>query len=355
MANNYKITLLPGDGIGPDVLGQAVRVLEAVSKIHDISFSFDEFLIGGAGYDAKGTPLPNETIESCLNADAVMLGAVGGPKWDSIEVSMRPEQGLLGIRKALGLFANIRPVKVYPELANASPIKNELIANTDLIVVRELTGGIYFGKRDTIDDYAYDTCEYKANEIQRICRFAANLAMTRKNKLTSVDKANVLDTSRMWRKECETLINNEFPNLSLDHMYIDAATMHLITRPSTFDVLVMDNMFGDILSDETSVLSGSMGLLPSASLNENKNGIYEPIHGSAPDIQGNDIANPIACILSAAMMLEYSLDEQAASDSIRNAVDQAISDGHRTIDIARNNEKPLKSSQLTNEIINNLN
>jgi 3-isopropylmalate dehydrogenase len=355
MASEHKIVLMPGDGIGPDVLHQGVRVLEKVSAKYGYSFVYEECLIGGIAYDSVGTPLPDKTVESCVNADAVLLGAVGGPQWDHIEVKHRPEQGLLGIRKALGLYANIRPVIVYPELADASPIKNEIVSNTDLVVVRELLGGIYFGKRDTIDDYAYDTCEYKKDEIERIIRFAANLANNRRKKLTSVDKHNVLDTSRLWRNTCEQLIRQEFPDLDLEHMYIDAATMHLITKPSYFDVLVMDNMFGDILSDETSVLSGSMGLLPSASLNESKNGIYEPIHGSAPDIVGKDIANPIASILSVAMMLDYSFEYIDAAEDIRNAVAQAITQGHRTVDIARSSDqKPLKSSQFTDQVLLNI-
>jgi 3-isopropylmalate dehydrogenase len=351
----YKIITLPGDGIGPDVCNQSLRVLKVVCEHYKIDLDIREALIGGAAYDQTGTPLPQETIDLCTQADAVLLGAVGGPRWDNIEVKNRPEQGLLGIRQAMGLFVNIRPVIVYPELTDASPLKDSIVAGTDLIVVRELTGGIYFGKRETTNDYAYDTCEYHSYEIERICKFAAKLAVSRKKRLTSVDKANVLDTSRLWRSVCQEVVSKEYPQISLEHMYIDSATMHLITKPSTFDVLVMDNMFGDILSDETSVLSGSMGLLPSASLNDNNNGIYEPIHGSAPDIIGKDIANPIGSILSCAMLLDYSLKAPEAANAIRNAVHKSIAQGYRTIDLVRHsNNDHLSTSAFTSKVIENL-
>jgi 3-isopropylmalate dehydrogenase len=294
------VVFLPGDGVGPEVAAQARRVLEAVSARFDLDLEFEEAPMGGAAIDTQGSPLPDETLALCKAADAVFLGAVGGPKWDKVPVEIRPERGLLGLRKELGLFANLRPVKTLPVLADASPLKADRLANVDIVVVRELTGGIYFGKRDRSDAAAFDTCEYTTPEIERVCRAAAKLAQARRGKITSVDKANVLDTSRLWRDVATRVFAEEFPDLEVEHLLVDAAAMHLLSRPADFDVMVTENMFGDILTDEASMLAGSMGLLPSASLGDAGPSLYEPIHGSAPDIAGRDLANPCGAILSAA-------------------------------------------------------
>ncbi|MDW8233233.1 MAG: 3-isopropylmalate dehydrogenase, partial [Roseiflexaceae bacterium] len=317
------IAALPGDGIGPEVVAEGVRVLRAVGERFGHTFEVREALIGGCAIDATGTALPDETLRLCRESDAVLLGAVGGPKWDNPEAPVRPEQGLLGIRKALGLFANLRPVTLHPRLIAASPLRPERLQGVDLLVVRELTGGIYFGEkgRDTTPDggeSAYDECVYTTAEIERIVRVAANLARNRRKKLTSVDKANVLETSRLWRSVTTRLMRDEFPDVQLDHMLVDACAMHLIRRPADFDVIVTENMFGDILTDEASMLAGSMGMLPSASLGApgdsgkaTRMGLYEPIHGSAPDIAGKGIANPLATILSVALLLRHSLGLEA--------------------------------------------
>ena len=328
---SHSVVVLPGDGIGPEVTAEAVRVLESVDGQLNLKLEFSEGLIGGAALDATGEPLPSSTIGLCKKADAILLGAVGGNKWDHLPAG--PEAGLLGLRKALGLYANLRPVKTLPELVNASPLKADRLDGVDIMVVRELTGGIYFGKRKLSSTYAYDTCEYTAEEIKRICRMAGNLAMARRRKVTSVDKHNVLDTSRLWRKTASKLFQDEFPEIELEHIYVDAAAMHLLNRPKDFDVLVTENMFGDILTDEASMLAGSLGLLPSASLSDGGPCLYEPIHGSAPDIAGSDSANPTGAILSSAMLLRHSLDLPNAAAAIEAAIAATYAAGLRTPDL----------------------
>jgi 3-isopropylmalate dehydrogenase len=329
------VVVLAGDGVGPEVTAQAVRVLEQVSVKHELKLEFEDALIGGAAYDAAGSPLPYKTVTACKASTAILLGAVGGPKWADIPVQHRPEQGLLAIRKALGLFANLRPVATMPELAAASPLKPEKLAGVDILVIRELTGGIYFGKRARSADAAFDTCEYTVAEIERVCRVAGELAKKRRRKIASVDKANVLDTSRLWRDVATRIFRTEFPDLAVEHLLVDAAAMHLLSRPADFDVMVTENMFGDILTDEASMLAGSMGLLPSASLGAGSGpGLYEPIHGSAPDIAGQGVANPCGTILSAAMLLRHSCGAETAAAAIEAAVAGAIRAGARTRDIA---------------------
>jgi 3-isopropylmalate dehydrogenase len=330
-----RIVVLAGDGVGPEVTAEAVRVLKAVSISHSLKLDFEDALIGGAAYDAVGSPLPDATVAACKRSAGILLGAVGGPKWADIPVQHRPEQGLLAIRKALGLFANLRPVTTVPELAAASPLKPEKLKGVDILVIRELTGGIYFGKRGRTAQSAFDTCEYTVEEIERVCRVAGKLAMGRRRKVTSVDKANVLDTSRLWRDVATRVFRDEFPTLTVEHLLVDAAAMHLLSRPADFDVMVTENMFGDILTDEASMLAGSMGLLPSASLGAGPGpGLYEPIHGSAPDIAGQGVANPCGTILSAAMLLRHSLGAEAAAAAIESAVTAALRSGARTRDIA---------------------
>ncbi len=328
-----NITILPGDGIGPEVTDQAVRALEAVAQKFGHDFTFREALVGGCAMDATGNPLPADTLEACKTADAVLLGAIGGPKWDNPNAKVRPEQGLLGLRKALGVYANLRPVTIHPALRTASPLKNELLEGVDLMVVRELTGGIYFGKKERREDYASDLCEYSTGEIERITRIACNLSRSRRGKITSVDKANVLETSRLWRSVFTRVVAEEFADLEVEHLLVDAAAMHLLRRPSDFDVMVTENMFGDILTDEASMLAGSLGLLPSASLGDSGPGLYEPIHGSAPDIAGTGQANPYAAILSAAMLLRHSLGLEAEAKTIEQAVAEAVEAGVLTADL----------------------
>jgi len=330
----YSVVVLPGDGIGPEVATQASAVLSAAADAHGIELRLATALIGGAAIDAHGTPLPEPTLALCEKSDAIFLGAVGGPKWAQVPVAQRPEQGLLDLRRALGLFANLRPATSYPELAGASPLRAEKLAGVDIIIVRELIGGIYFGKRGRTPTAAFDTCEYTVAEIERVCRVAGRLAQQRRFRVTSVDKANVLDTSRLWRDTAARVFADEFPDVAVEHLYVDAAAMHLLSRPAEFDVMVMDNMFGDILTDEASMLAGSLGLLPSASINDSRLGLYEPIHGSAPDIAGQDIANPIGAILSMAMLLRYSLQQEAAADAIEDAVHTCLESGLRTADLA---------------------
>ncbi|MEX2571173.1 MAG: 3-isopropylmalate dehydrogenase [Gemmatimonadota bacterium] len=339
-----SILVLPGDGIGPEVASEGVRVLRAVAERWEHDFEFSEALLGGCAIDAEGTSLPDETLTAAKSADAVLLGAVGGPKWDDPDAKVRPEQGLLGIRKALGLFANLRPVTLHPRLTGASPLRPELLEGVDLLVVRELTGGIYFGekKRETVDgvDQATDVCTYTATEVERVVRVAAELARGRRGKLTSVDKANVLETSRLWRRVTDRVMREEYPDVQLETILVDACAMHLIRRPADFDVIVTENMFGDILTDEASMLAGSMGLLPSASLGEpvpgraTRPGLYEPIHGSAPDIQGQGVANPLATILSAALLLRHSLGLEAEAAAVEAAVAEVLDGGMRTRDLA---------------------
>jgi 3-isopropylmalate dehydrogenase len=327
------ITVLPGDGIGPEVVREALRVLKAVGDRWGHSFSLHEALIGGAAIDASGVALPPETLAASREADAVLLGAVGGPKWDDPRAKVRPEQGLLAIRKGLGLYANLRPVKVNPKLLHASPLRPELLAGVDMLVVRELTGGIYFGDKLRDGDKASDTCVYSVGEVERIVRTAARIARGRRKKLCSVDKANVLETSRLWREVTERVCKQEFPDVSLSNMLVDACAMQLIRRPADFDVIVTENMFGDILTDEASMLAGSMGMLPSASLGEGKVGLYEPIHGSAPDIAGKGIANPYATILSVALLLRHSLGLETEAAAVEAAVGAAIDRAVLTTDL----------------------
>jgi 3-isopropylmalate dehydrogenase len=359
-----SITVLPGDGIGPEVTGAAVTALTVVADRFGHHFQFEEQLLGGCAIDQTGTALPTATLEACLNADAVLLGAVGGPKWDDPTAEHRPEQGLLGLRKALGLFANLRPVRPHPDLLAASPLRPERLLGVDLLVVRELTGGIYFGqpqgrRNQNGETLALDTMVYSESEIRRVTRLAFEAARGRKGKLTSVDKANVLESSRLWRQTV-SLTAADFPDIELEHLLVDAAAMHLITRPATFDVMVTANLFGDILTDEASVLTGSMGNLPSASLGETKNhlgharGLYEPIHGSAPDIAGRGIANPIGMILSAAMLLRHSLGLETEASSVEDAVGQAISEGYRTTDLSDAGPKTLNTAQMSEVILANI-
>lgn len=334
---NYNITVLRGDGIGPEIVVQAIKVLDKAGEKFGFSFNYDEKLMGGCAIDATGVPLPQETIDSCKASDSVLLGAVGGPKWDNQPGNNRPEAGLLGIRGALGLYANLRPAKIFEPLKTASPIKDSIIGDgIDIMVVRELTGGIYFGKRGRFEEdgvpAAYDTEKYSVTEVERIVRVAYDMAVKRGKKLTSVDKANVLESSRLWR-ETVNRISAEYPEVEVNHMYVDNCAMQLVRNPGQFDVIVTSNIFGDILSDEASMISGSIGMLASASLAGSKFGLYEPIHGSAPDIAGQGVANPLATILSAAMMLRFSFDEAEAADAIEAAVDKSLRIA-RTPDIA---------------------
>jgi 3-isopropylmalate dehydrogenase len=329
------IAVLPGDGIGVEVTAEAVRALAAIGAKFGHQFTFENGLLGGAAIDATGAALPDETLRLCRRADAVLMGAVGGPKWSGPEVQVRPEQGLLQLRKALGLFANLRPVVPHPAVLEASPVKSELLHGVDIMVVRELTGGIYFGEKRRSATDAVDICRYTVEEIERVVRLAGNLARTRRRKLTSIDKANVLETSRLWRSVVDRILPAEFADVAYEHMLVDAAAMHLIRKPRDFDVIVTENMFGDILTDEASMLAGSLGLLPSASLGaQSRGGLYEPIHGSAPDIAGRGIANPYAAILSAAMLLKYSLQLPAEAAALDAAVSSAIVSGVRPADIA---------------------
>lgn len=345
------ITVLPGDGIGPEVAAAGTRVLETVAAAFAHKFEFSEQLIGGAAIDAKNDPFPADTIASCLASDAILLGAVGGPKWSDPNAKIRPEQGLLALRAELAVFANLRPVKIIEQLADASPIKVNRLQGVDMMVVRELTGGIYFGDKTRDEESASDLCVYHKHEVERIVRIAARLAQRRKGNLCSVDKANVLETSRFWRDITVTTLNAEFPDINVEHMLVDAAAMHLINRPADFDVIVTENMFGDILTDEASMLAGSLGMLPSASLGESSRGLYEPIHGSAPDIAGKGIANPCGMIASIAMMLRHSLDLQEEAALIEKAIAQVIAAGARTADIATGDDKVLSTTEMTDAII----
>jgi len=345
------ITVLPGDGIGPEVVTQATRVLSIVSERWGHSFSLREALIGGAAIDQTGTALPPETLAIARETDAVLLGAVGGPKWDDPRGKVRPEQGLLAIRKGLGLYANLRPVTVNGKLLHASPLRPERLAGVDLLVVRELTGGIYFGDKLRDGDRASDTCTYTVAEVERIVRTAARIARGRRKKLCSVDKANVLETSRLWREVTERVMKQEFPDVGLSHMLVDACAMQLIRKPADFDVIVTENMFGDILTDEASMLAGSMGMLPSASLGEGKCGLYEPIHGSAPDIMGKGIANPYATILSVALLLRHSLGLETEAAAVERAVDAAIDRGVFPVDIAPAGATPASTSAAGDAVV----
>ncbi|HEY7930319.1 MAG TPA: 3-isopropylmalate dehydrogenase [Steroidobacteraceae bacterium] len=339
------IAVIAGDGIGPEVTTQAVRVLRAVTDRFHHELTLSEVPFGGAAIDLHGDPLPEATLAACQSADAVLLGAIGGPKWSSPQAKVRPESGLLRLRKLMGLYANLRPVVVHPALRNVSTLKSEVIEGVDLLFVRELTGGIYFGPKTRDATQASDLCQYSAQEIERIVRAAARLARARRRKLLSIDKSNVLETSRLWREVCERVMRAEFPDVQLEHMLVDSAAMHLIRRPRDFDVAVTENMFGDILTDEASMLCGSLGLLPSASLGEGTRGLYEPIHGSAPDIAGQGIANPYGAILSVAMLLRHSLQLEQEARAVEHAVERAIGDGVRTPDIAAPGHRPASTQE----------
>jgi 3-isopropylmalate dehydrogenase len=349
-----NIVLLPGDGIGPEVVTEAGRVLNVIAQLYGHTLEFTERLVGGCSIDQYGSSLTDETLSACQKSDAVLLGAVGGPKWDDPTAKDRPERGLLALRKGLGVFANLRPVKVHPALIDSSPLKPEKLQGVDILVIRELTGGLYFGQpKERVevgpDVRAVDTLEYHDYEIKRVVELAFQLAVKRRKKVASVDKANVLESSRLWR-QIATSIGKTHPDVSLEHVLVDTAAMKLISQPAAFDVLVTENMFGDILTDEASVLAGSMGLLPSASIGANGPGLYEPIHGSAPDIAGKGIANPIGTILSAALLLRHSLKLEAEAQAIESAVDQAIADGCRTVDLGGT----LSTRQMADEIIKRL-
>ena len=353
----YNIGLLRGDGIGPEIVDSAVRVLEAVGKKYGHEFSFTAYDIGGAALDKYGSPLPEETVKGCLASDSVLLGAVGGPKWDTLPGNLRPEKALLGIRAAMGLFTNLRPAKLYPALKDDCPLRADIVENGfDIMIVRELTGGIYFGERGMREgkygEEAYDTECYSRMEIERIAKVAFETASKRRGKLISIDKANVLESSRLWRKIVHEMAE-KYPNIECADMLVDNAAMQLVRNPAQFDVIVTSNMFGDILSDEASQITGSIGMLPSASLGDSTRGLYEPIHGSAPDIAGKNIANPIATILSAAMMLLYSFGLSKESDAIVNAVDKVLNAGYRTADIAHGGEA-LGTVEMTDKIIESL-
>lgn len=352
----FNIALLKGDGIGPEIVDSAIRVLEKIGEKFGHKFNFTSYLIGGCAIDAVGEPLPKETVDGCLASDSVLLGAVGGYKWDNLSGDKRPEKALLGIRSALGLFTNLRPAKLYPALKDASPLRQDIVSKGfDLVIVRELTGGIYFGERGYRDgkygNEAYDTEAYSEMEIRRIAKVAFETAMKRGKNLISIDKANVLETSRLWRKIMHEMAK-DYPEVTVTDMLVDNAAMQLVKNPKQFDVVVTSNMFGDILSDEASQITGSIGMLPSASLGETKRGMYEPIHGSAPDIAGQNKANPIATILSAGMMLRYSFDLQAEADAIEKAVDIVLEKGYRTADLAGDSGvEPLGCIEMTDKIL----
>ena len=346
----FKIAVIPGDGIGVDITAEAIKVMEKVAAKYDVKLNFTELKAGGAAIDAFGTPLPNETLEQCKKSDAVLLGAVGGPKWDVLPGDQRPEKALLGLRGGLGLYANLRPAKVYNVLKSASPLKNDIIEEgVDLLVVRELIGGIYFGERgrrvENGINAAYDTEAYNVEEVKKIARCAFDAAMKRRKKVTSVDKANILESSRLWREVVEE-VAKDYPEVELNHLYVDNTAMQLVRKPSQFDVILTSNMFGDILSDEASMITGSIGMLASSSVREDSFGMYEPIHGSAPDIAGKDLANPLAQILSAAMLFEYSLDMKEAARDIENAVEAVLNKGYRTGDIYTEGTKKVGTKEM---------
>jgi 3-isopropylmalate dehydrogenase len=350
----YRIAILSGDGIGPEVIAEARKVIEKLSRKYALEFDFKECLIGGAAIDQTGLPLPSETLDICQNSDAVLLGAVGGPQWEKLDYMIRPEKGLLQLRQKLGLFANLRPAKMFPGLANASSLKKEVVEEIDLIIVRELTGGIYFGEpRGQIDSpegkKGFDTMVYTTSEIERIGRLAFNNALRRRKKLTSVDKANVLKTSELWRQVI-TKLADDYPDVELNHLYVDNCAMQLVRNPKQFDVIVTSNLFGDIISDEAAMLVGSIGLLPSASMRDEL-GLYEPVHGSAPDIAGKNKANPLATILSTAMMLRYSFGLLREAEAVETAVSKVLSDGYRTQDIYQPGTKLVGTCEMGDLVV----
>jgi 3-isopropylmalate dehydrogenase len=348
------VAVLAGDGIGPEVTAESRRCLEAIAARFGHDFEFIVLPFGGAAIDAHADPLPAQTLRHCREADAVLLGAIGGPKWSAPDAPLRPEAGLLRLRKELGVYANLRPVAVHPALVDASTLKADVVQGVDLVFVRELTGGIYFGEKHRDALHAHDVCAYEASEIERIVRVAARLAQQRRRRLTSIDKANVLETSRLWREVTQRLMAREFPDVELTHMLVDAAAMHLIHRPRDFDVLVTENMFGDILTDEASMLAGSLGLLPSASLGEGRRGVYEPIHGSAPDIAGRGIANPYGAILSAALLLRHSLALESEARALEQAVAAAFAAGALTADLVPAGKRALGTREAGDAVLNTL-
>ena len=351
-----KILILPGDGIGPEIVNQAVKVLDKLAG-EGLDIELDEALVGGAAIDATGGPLPDTTMDLAKEADAVLLGAVGGYKWESLDISIRPEKGLLGLRAGLNLFANLRPAILYPQLAEASTLKPEVVSGLDIMIVRELTGGIYFGQPrgvrelDSGEKEGFNTLVYRESEIERIVRVAGDIARKRDSRVCSVDKANVLECTELWRDVATRVMEKDYSDVELSHMYVDNAAMQLVRAPKQFDVMVTTNMFGDILSDCAAMLTGSIGMLPSASLDENGKGMYEPIHGSAPDIAGQNKANPLATILSVAMMLRYSLDEAAMADRIETAVNQVLDDGLRTPDIMAEGMKEISTEEMGDAVV----
>ncbi|WP_188454259.1 3-isopropylmalate dehydrogenase [Virgibacillus oceani] len=353
---NKQIILLPGDGVGKEIMESAKHVLNTIASEFGHSFTFHQHAIGGEAIDNNGTPLPEDTINACRQADAILLGAVGGKKWDSLPGHMRPEKGLLGIRKMLGLFANLRPVKGFAPLLHASPLKEDVIKGSDILIIRELTGGLYFGQpseRRENGDAVVDTLSYHRSEMERIIDKAFQSARLRNNHLTSVDKANVLESSRMWR-EIVNEKSKDYPDVTVEHVLVDAAAMKLITQPNQFDVIVTENLFGDILSDEASVLTGSLGMLPSASIRSDGVGLYEPVHGSAPDIAGKGIANPMGMILSAAMMLKYSFGMEEEAAEIEEAVHDALEQGYHTPDLQIKGGKQVTTKEMTEIVVDNL-
>ena len=351
-----KVLVLPGDGIGPEIVAEAVKVLAALQADHGLEIELEHALVGGAAYDAVGSPLPDETLEKARGCDAILLGAVGGHKWESLDIAVRPEKGLLGLRANLELFSNLRPAILYPQLADASTLKPEVVSGLDIMIVRELTGGIYFGQPRGIrtlengEKQGFNTLIYKESEIERIGRSAIEIAMKRDKRVCSVDKANVLECTELWREVMER-VAKEYPEIELSHMYVDNAAMQLVRAPKQFDVMVTTNMFGDILSDCAAMLTGSIGMLPSASLDANAKGMYEPIHGSAPDIAGQAVANPIATILSVAMLLRYSLNQVAMADRIEAAVNSVLDEGLRTADIYTEGSRKVSTSEMGDAIV----
>ncbi len=351
-----KILILPGDGIGPEIVAEAVRVIDCLREGHGLAVELDEALVGGAAYDAAGHPLPEATLELAREADAILLGAVGGAKWESLDIAVRPEKGLLGLRSELNLFANLRPAILYPQLADASTLKPEVVSGLNLMIVRELTGGIYFGQPRGVRELesgekeGYNTLIYRESEIERIMRVAFDIARKREGRVCSVDKANVLECTELWR-EVATRTGKAYPDIELSHMYVDNAAMQLVKAPKQFDVMVTTNMFGDILSDAAAMLTGSIGMLPSASLDKDGKGMYEPIHGSAPDIAGQGVANPLATILSVAMMLRYSLDEPAMADCIEQAVERVLDQGLRTPDILSEGMQQVGTQEMGSAVV----
>jgi 3-isopropylmalate dehydrogenase len=351
---SQRILVLPGDGIGPEIVAEAVKVLKAAQAAFHLDIELDEGLVGGAAYDAAGDPLPDDTLAKAREADAILFGSIGGPKWDAIERDKRPERGLLRLRSSLGLFANLRPAMLFPQLASASSLKPEIVAGLDILIVRELTGGIYFGqprgiREENGERVGFNTYVYSESEMKRIGRVAFDLAMKRNRRVCSVDKANVLEVTELWR-EVITDLAKEYPEVELSHMYVDNAAMQLVRDPKQFDVLVTGNLFGDILSDEAAMLTGSIGMLPSASLDEQGKGLYEPCHGSAPDIAGQGVANPLATILSLAMLMRYSLNQPEVAVAIEQAVERALDKGLRTADIA-GGDKPVSTSEMGDAVV----